>query len=125
VYTDTFLGPEVKSYLGRRGFHVEVVNVTQAVQTEGFNSLKARIEDGSLLLWRCAQLLEDLRRISLRSNERVVLPRYSGGHCDAAAALALAVRHFTPSLRSPAVALPVQYPVAVRASYGFSPLDTW
>jgi hypothetical protein len=123
VYTDTFLGPEVKSYLGRRGFHVEVVNVTAQVQTEGFNSLKARIEDGSLLLWRCAQLLEDLRRISLRSNERVMLPRYAGGHCDAAAALALAVRHFTPSLRSRPVALPTQLPVSVMRDYGSSPLD--
>jgi phage FluMu gp28-like protein len=85
--------------------------------------LKARIEDGSLLLWRCAQLLEDLRRISLRSNERVMLPRYAGGHCDAAAALALAVRHFTPSLRSRPVALPTQLPVSVMRDYGSSPLD--
>jgi hypothetical protein len=82
----------VQSYFGRLGVAVDIVNLTSPLQTAAFISVKTRLVDGSLRLWRHPTLVEDLRRVRARdASEAVDLPRYSGGHCDAASALALAV----------------------------------
>ena len=96
VYTDVHLGREISAYLGRRGMNVEIVAGAGPTTTRAFMSLRARLTDGSLRLWRCPQLLEDLRRVSIGDREQVRLPRYAGGHCDAASALSLAAMHFAP-----------------------------
>ena len=91
VVSDQHQADGIRSYLGRKGVEVEIVNITGPIQTAGFVSLRARLVDGSLRLWKHGLLLEELRRIrTARTAESIVLPRFAGGHCDAASALALA-----------------------------------
>jgi hypothetical protein len=80
----------VSSFLGRQGVPVRVQNLTGPIQTAAFTSTRARMDDGSLRLWKHPVLVEDLRRVRARDSESMLLPRYAGGHCDAASALALA-----------------------------------
>lgn len=82
----------IQSYFGRLGVAVDIVNLTGPVQTQAFVATRTRLVDGSLRLWRHPGLIEDLRRVKARdASEAVLLPRYAGGHCDSASALALAV----------------------------------
>jgi phage terminase large subunit-like protein len=81
----------VRSYFERRGLPVEIIPQTAPVQTAAFVSCRARLIDGSLRLWKHQQLIEELRRIrTARTAESIVIPRFAGGHCDAACALTLA-----------------------------------
>jgi len=91
VVTDQHQADAVRSYFGRLGVDVRVVNLTAPVQTAAFTSTRTRLLDGSLRLWRHAGLLEELRRVRARDTEKIELPRFAGGHADAASALALAV----------------------------------
>jgi hypothetical protein len=91
IVTDQHQADGISSYFGRLGRSVTVRNLTSPLQTEAFVSMRARLMDGSLRLWEHPSLIEDLRRVRARDSESIVLPRYAGGHCDAASALALAV----------------------------------
>ncbi len=74
------------------------MNLTAPLQTQAFNSTRARLIDGSLLLWRHEQLVEELRRVKAKDSEAISLPRFGGSHCDVVSALALAcfeLRHVT------------------------------
>jgi hypothetical protein len=89
--TDQHQADAVRSHFGRLGVNVRVVNLTQPIQTAAFTSTRARLMDGSLRLWKHPLLTEELRRVRAPSTmERIELPRFGGGHCDAASALALA-----------------------------------
>jgi hypothetical protein len=92
LITDQHQGDAIASYFGRAGIPTTVVNLTLPTQTQAFTSTRTRLVDGSLRCWKHPGLVEDLRRIRVRdTQEAIVLPRYAGGHCDAASALALAV----------------------------------
>jgi hypothetical protein len=98
VVTDQHQADAVQSFFGRLGASARVVNLTGPIQTAAFTSTRARLMDGSLRLWRHPLLVEELRRVRARDTESIVMPRFGGGHCDAASALALAVfelRHAT------------------------------
>jgi hypothetical protein len=117
IVTDQHQASAVESFFGRKGITVEVVNLTGPVQTQAFTALRARLVDGSLRAWRHPGLFEDLRRVRVaRRSESVELPRYSGGHCDTASALALAVRDRAQVGGVKAFALPTATP-----GFGFSP----
>jgi hypothetical protein len=89
--TDQHQADAVRSFFGQRGVSVQVVNLTAPVQTQAFTSTRTRLLDGSLRLWRHPLLVEELRRVRAREGaEAIVLPRFGGGHCDVASALALA-----------------------------------
>jgi hypothetical protein len=91
IVTDQHQADAVRSYFGRLGPSVQVVNLTAPVQTAAFTSTRTRLVDGSLRLWRHPLLIEELRRVRAREGaEAIVLPRFGGGHCDVASALALA-----------------------------------
>jgi Terminase large subunit, T4likevirus-type, N-terminal len=91
VVSDQHQADGIRSFIGRHGVEVEIINMTAPIQTAGFVSTRARLVDGSLRLWKHPLLLEELRRIrTARAAESVVVPRFAGGHCDAACALALA-----------------------------------
>jgi hypothetical protein len=91
IVTDQHQGDAVRSFFGRRGASVQIVNLTAPVQTQAFTSTRTRLLDGSLRLWRHPLLVEELRRVRARVGaEAIVLPRFGGGHCDVASALALA-----------------------------------
>jgi hypothetical protein len=101
VVTDQHQADAVSSFFGRQGLAVDVAHLTGPLQTAMFTSTRARLMDGSLRLWRHAQLLEELRRVRARDTEVIVLPRFGGGHCDIASALALAayeLRHVDGSV---------------------------
>jgi hypothetical protein len=102
IVTDQHQADAVRSYFGRLGLSVKVVNLTGPLQTACFMSTRSRMVDGSLRLWRCAQLIEDLRRVRARDTETIYLPRYAGGHCDAASALALACFELRGATGAPA-----------------------
>ncbi len=90
VWGDQHQSDGLRSFFGRKGVQVEIVNVTAPIQTQAFVSLRSRLLDGSLRCWKHPQLVEDLRRVRTAKNvESIHLPRYAGGHCDAASALAL------------------------------------
>ncbi len=91
VVSDQHQGDSIRSHFGRHGWGVTIENLTAPKQTAAFTSTRARLVDGSLRLWKCPQLLEDLRRVRARDTETIALPHYAGGHADAASALALAV----------------------------------
>jgi hypothetical protein len=91
LVTDQHQGDAVSSYFGRLGVSVRVVNLTGPLQTAAFTSTRTRLMDGSLMLWKHPLLIEELRRVRAKDTESIVLPRFGGGHCDAASALALAV----------------------------------
>jgi hypothetical protein len=89
--SDQHQSDAIISFFGRRGASVRVVNLTGPVQTQAFTSTRTRLVDGSLRCWRQPLLLEELRRVRAKSAmEGIDLPRFGGGHCDAASALALA-----------------------------------
>ncbi len=101
VVTDQHQADAVRSFFGRLGTSVRVVNLTASSQTAAFTSTRVRLVDGSLRLWNHPQLIEELRRVRARDSERIELPRFGGGHADAASALALAVyqhRHVTDAV---------------------------
>lgn len=102
VFSDVHQSAAIESYFGRLGTRVEIVQMSAPVITKSFVTLRSRLVDGSLRLYRQPQLIEDLRRVRARDNETIVLPRYAGGHCDAAAALALAVSQVSVSRSRPA-----------------------
>lgn len=91
VVSDQHQADSIRSFFGRVGWSVEIVNLTGPVQTAAFVSTRTRLLDGSLRCWKHPRLVEDLRRVRAKDTETIHLPRYSGGHCDAASALALAV----------------------------------
>jgi hypothetical protein len=91
VVTDQHQADAVRSYFGRLGRPVKVVNLTAPLQTAAFTSTRARLVDGSLRLWRHARLVDELRRVRAKDSETIYLPRAGGSHCDIASALALAV----------------------------------
>jgi GNAT superfamily N-acetyltransferase len=130
VVTDQHQASAIESYFGRRGVRVEVVNLTGAKQTAAFVTLRSRLVDGSLRLWRHPQLIEDLRRVRAKDSESISLPRYGGSHCDAAAALALGCLQLAPRA-SRAFAAPAQSPrwpgYLSNGGGGFdaSPIDGW
>jgi hypothetical protein len=109
IVTDQHQADAVRSYFGRLGLSVKVVNLTGPLQTACFTSTRSRMVDGSLRLWRCAQLIEDLRRVRARDTETIYLPRYAGGHCDAASALALACYELRGATGAPAGDVRVGY----------------
>jgi hypothetical protein len=90
IVTDQHQADAIRSFFGRLGASVHVVNLTGPMQTAAFVSTRSRLEDGSLKCWRHPQLIEDLRRVRAKSSESILLPRYAGGHCDTVSALALA-----------------------------------
>jgi hypothetical protein len=91
VVTDQHAADAIRSYFGRLGCSVKVVNLTGPIQTAAFTSTRTRLLDGSLRCWRNPLLVEDLRRVRARdASEAIYLPRYAGGHCDCVSALALA-----------------------------------
>jgi len=91
VLGDQHQADGVRSFFERRGLPVEIIGQTGPVATAAFVSTRARLVDGSLRLWKHPLLIEELRRVrTARTAESIVLPRFSGGHCDAAAALSLA-----------------------------------
>ena len=91
VWGDQHQSDGLRSFFRHPGLNVEIVNVTAPIQTAGFVSLRARLLDGSLRLWKHPLLIEELRRVrTAKTAESIMLPRFGGGHCDAASALALA-----------------------------------
>jgi hypothetical protein len=137
IITDQHQASAVESYFGRKGVAVEVVNLTGPIQTQAFTALRARLVDGSLRVWSHPGLVEDLRRIRVaRRSESVELPRYGGGHCDTASALALAVRASGSSSQRPFALQTVppmsgtvgpdgESDVPLYADYYDSPIDGW
>ena len=113
IVSDQHNGAAIESYFGRRAIPVEIVNLTRPAQTAGFVALRQRLVEGSLRCWRHLLLVEELRRVRARDTETIFLPRYGDSHCDAAAALALAVSH-AQQFAVPPVA------VAVRPPRGFT-----
>jgi Terminase large subunit, T4likevirus-type, N-terminal len=92
IHSDIHQGDAIQSYFERQGVATTIHAVSGPEQTQMFVSLRARLLDGSLRLWKCQRLIEDLRRVRAGANiEQVTLPHYQGGHCDAAAAAALGV----------------------------------
>lgn len=91
IVTDQHQADAVKSYFGRLGRSVKVINLTGPIQTAAFTSTRTRMVDGSLRLWRHEPLIEELRRVRAKDTETIYLPRFAGSHCDIASALALAV----------------------------------
>ena len=90
VVTDQHQSDSISSYFGRLGVPVKVVNLTGPIQTAAFTSMRTRLMDGSLRLWRHPGLLEELRRVRAKDTESIVLPRFAGSHADRASAAALA-----------------------------------
>jgi hypothetical protein len=91
IVTDQHQADTIVSFFGRRGLSVRTVSLTGPIQTAAFVSTRTRLLDGSLRVWRHPVMVEDLRRVRARdATEAIVLPRHSGGHCDAVSALALA-----------------------------------
>jgi hypothetical protein len=118
VVSDQHQADGIRSFFGRRGVEVEIVNVTQPIQTQAFVTTRARLIDGSLRCWSHRLLLEELRRIrTARTAESVVLPRWAGGHCDAASALALACYAVREGSHPPAAAVTVAPSGGVIARY--------
>jgi hypothetical protein len=106
IVSDQHQADGIRSFFERRGARVEIINLTSPVQTAAFVSMRARLVDGSLRCWKHPLLLEDLRRIrTARTAESVVLPRYAGGHWDAASALALACYAVREGSHPPAAAV--------------------
>jgi len=106
VVSDQHQADGIRSYFGRRGLEVEIVNITAPIQTAAFVSLRARLLDGSLRCWKHPLLVEELRRVrTARAAESVVLPRFAGGHCDVASALALACYALREGVSRPAAAV--------------------
>ncbi len=96
IVTDQHMADAVSSYFGRMGVPVKTVSLTGPLQTAAFTSLRTRMVDGSLRLWRQdgepngALLIEELRRIRARDSEKIYIPRFGDSHGDIASALALA-----------------------------------
>jgi hypothetical protein len=108
VLGDQHQSDGIRSFFERRGVPVEIVNITAPIQTAAFVTTRARLIDGSLRCWKHPLLLEELRRIrTARTAESVVLPRFAGGHCDAASALALACYAVREGSHPPAAVLTV------------------
>jgi hypothetical protein len=63
IVSDQHQADGIRSFFGRRGVEVEIINVTQPIQTQAFVTTRARLIDGSLRCWRQPLLLEELRRI--------------------------------------------------------------
>jgi hypothetical protein len=123
VWSDQHQADGIRSFFGRHGVPTEIVNVTQPIQTQAFVTTRARLIDGSLRCWSHPLLVEELRRIrTARQAESVVLPRFAGGHCDAASALALACYAVREGSHPPAAAVTVAPAgvVAVERRYSHS-----
>jgi hypothetical protein len=91
IASDQHDADAVRSYFGRLGCAVTIHNLTGPLQSSAFTAVRTRLMDGSLRLWRHPLLIEELRRVRAKDTERIDLPRFGGGHCDAASALSLAV----------------------------------
>jgi hypothetical protein len=124
VVTDQHQSTAIESYFGRLGCRVETVNLNGPTQTAAFVSLRSRLVDGSLRLWRHEQLIEDLRRVRARDTETIFLPRFAGSHCDTASALAVGAWWLSqrPGAGRPAVAIPTLVPVMYGGGWD-CPLD--
>jgi hypothetical protein len=90
IVTDQHQSDSIRSFFGRLGYAVKVVNQTGPSQTAAFTSTRTRLLDGSLVLWKHPGLLEELRRVRARG-DHVYLPRFAGSHCDLSASLSAAV----------------------------------
>lgn len=90
VVTDQASGDQVREYFQREGAPTKVVHLTGPLQAAAFTALRARLDDGSLSLWRCAELLDELRRVSTKGPDKIHLKRAGSSHGDIASALALA-----------------------------------
>jgi Terminase large subunit, T4likevirus-type, N-terminal len=91
IVTDQHQSDAVSSYFGRLGVAVRVVHLNGPKQTAAFTSMRTRLIDGSLRLWKHQPLIEELRRVRAGSTESIELPRHAGSHMDIASAAALAV----------------------------------
>ena len=58
----------IRSYFGRFGVGMRVVNLSRQTQTQAFVSLRSRLTDGSLQCWRHAGLIDELRRVQARAD---------------------------------------------------------
>jgi len=120
VVGDQHQADGLRSFFGRKGVEVEIINITGPISTAGFVSLRARLLDGSLRCWKHPLLLEELRRVrTARTAESIVLPHFAGGHCDAAAALALACYALREGSERP-VAIPTQPSRLMRDKFHYS-----
>jgi hypothetical protein len=63
IHSDIHQGDAIISFFERRGVPVTIHSVSGPEQTAMFTSLRARLMDGSLRLWKCPRLIEDLRRV--------------------------------------------------------------
>jgi hypothetical protein len=98
VVADQANADAVKDYFQRMGAPTKIVSLTGPIQTAAFTSLRSRLDDGSLRLWKHTPLIEELRRVSVRGADRIYLRRQGDSHADIASALALAayeLRHAT------------------------------
>jgi hypothetical protein len=124
VVGDQHQADALRSYFGRKGIAFDSIPMTSTTQTAAFVALRTRLSDGSLRLWREPGLLEDLRRVRAKDTETIFLPRYASGHCDAAAALALAVyelRHVDGGVEREAIAGRSRWAGEIRDGLDSSP----
>jgi hypothetical protein len=92
IVSDQHQADAVTSYFGRAGVPTQIFNLTAPLQTSAFVSTRTRLLDGSVRLWRHELLLEEMRRVRASEGmERIVLPRFGGGHCDVISGLCLGV----------------------------------
>lgn len=89
VVSDQANADAVKDYFQRMGAPTKIVYLTGPTQMAAFTSLRSRIDDGSVHLWRCAQLIDELKRVSVKGADKIHLRRHGDSHADIASALAL------------------------------------
>jgi len=125
VVTDQHQSSAIESYFGRQGIRVETTHLSGPTQTAAFVTLRSRLADGSLRLWRDPALIEDLRRVRARDSESIFLPRYGNSHCDLASALALGVTVLSQRRSKRAYAVPTVPPTGVFDGDWVNPIDRW
>jgi hypothetical protein len=125
ILTDQHQATAIESFFGRLGVNVETVNLTGPSQTSAFVSLRSRLVDGSLRLWRHPELLEDLRRVRARDTETIFLPRFGGSHCDTASALSLGAWKLSQRSSQRAFAIPTISIGGYGGSGWDNPIDRW
>ena len=99
IVTDQTNADAIKHHYEREeGATVKVVHVTGPIQAQAFTVLRSRLDDGSLTLWRCPELLDELRRVSVKGADKIHLRRSGDSHVDIGCAVALGayeLRHIT------------------------------
>lgn len=94
LIVDQHQAQPVRSYFETQGILVDVVQLTGALKTSMFLSLRARLENGSLRCWAHPQLVADLRRVRMTGADQIDLPRVGGSHEDTAMAAAMCCWEF-------------------------------